>query len=233
MVPTPGAPQVYQLKVVLRDVTPLVWRRLLVASTTTIADLHASIQIAMGWEDLHLHQFRIYGKAYGVYHDGGISFADDPHQVTLADFRFRAGERFLYEYDFGDGWQHDIWLERILPHPSTQPYPVCSAGAGDCPPEDCGGPSGYRALLREQTSWDAVEALRADMGLIAERVLAFLDGGPRPTADDVDSSMPWNASRSARNGSPPSLTGAPSMWPCGQLERSDYAHPASARDDDR
>jgi hypothetical protein len=186
MVPTPVAPQVYQLKVVLRDVTPLVWRRLLVASTTTIADLHASIQIAMGWEDLHLHQFRIYGKAYGVYHDGGISFADDPHQVTLADFRFRAGERFLYEYDFGDGWQHDIWLERILPHPSTQPYPVCSAGAGDCPPEDCGGPSGYRALLREQTSWDAVEALRADMGLIAERVLTFLDGGPRPTADDVD-----------------------------------------------
>ena len=119
MVPTPGAPQVYQLKVVLRDVTPLVWRRLLVASTTTIADLHASIQIAMGWEDLHLHQFRIYGKAYGVYRDGGISFADDPHQVTLADFRFRAGERLLYEYDFGDGWQHDIWLERILPRPRT------------------------------------------------------------------------------------------------------------------
>ena len=183
---TPTAPLIYQLKVVLRDVTPLVWRRLLVTSTTTIADLHTIIQIAMGWEDLHLHQFRIYGKTYGVYRDGGMSFADDPHQVTLADFRLRVGERFLYEYDMGDFWQHDIWLERILPAESRRAYPFCHSGAGDCPPEDCGGPSGYCALLRDLTSWDAVEALRADMGLIAERVLAFLNGGPRPTVDDLD-----------------------------------------------
>ncbi len=186
MARTSAAPLIYQLKVVLRAVTPLVWRRLLVASTTTIADLHAIIQIAMGCEDLHLHQFRIYGKAYGVYRDGGITFADNPHQVRLADFRLRAGERFLYEYDMGDFWQHDIWLERILPRAPSQRYPVCSAGVGDCPPEDCGGPSGYRALLRELTSWDAVEALRADMGLIVERVLAFANGGPRPTIDDFD-----------------------------------------------
>jgi hypothetical protein len=185
MAPTPSAPLIYHLKIVLRDVTPLVWRRLLVASTT-IADLHASIQIAMGWEDLHLHQFRIYGKAYGVYHDGGISFADDPHQVTLADFRFRAGERFLYEYDMGDFWQHDIWLERILPAESRRAYPHCSAGAGDCPPEDCGGPSGYHTLLHELTSWDAMDALQTDMGLIAERILAFANGGSRPTTDDLD-----------------------------------------------
>ena len=65
MVATPVATPIYQLKIVLRDVTPMIWRRLLVASTTTIADLHASIQLAMGWEDLHLHQFLIYGKAYG------------------------------------------------------------------------------------------------------------------------------------------------------------------------
>jgi len=181
-----AAPMAYQLKVVLRDVTPLVWRRLLVASTTTIADLHAIIQLAMGWEDLHLHQFLIYGKAYGVYRDGGITFADNPHQVRLADFRLRAGERFRYDYDFGDDWQHDIWLERILPHASTQPYPMCSAGSGDCPPEDCGGPAGYRALLRDLTSWDAVETFEADMGLIVERVLAFANGGPRPTIDDGD-----------------------------------------------
>lgn len=186
MVPTSGTPVVYQLKVVLRDVTPLVWRRLLVTSTTTIADLHAIIQCAMGWEDLHLHQFMIYGKAYGVYHDGGMTFVDNPHQVTLAGFRLRAGERFRYEYDFGDGWQHDIWLERILPPTPTQHYPVCRGGHGDCPPEDCGGPAGYRALLRELTSWDAVETLRADLGLIAEQILAFLNGGPRPTPDDPD-----------------------------------------------
>ena len=186
MAPTPSAPLIYQLKIVLRDVTPMIWRRLLVTNTTTIADLHAIIQITMGWEDLHLHQFRIYGKAYGVYRDGGITFADNPHQVRLADFRMRAGERFVYEYDMGDFWQHDIWLEHVLSSTPTQRYPVCSAGAGDCPPEDCGGPSGYRGLLRDLTSWDAVEALRADMGLIVERVLAFANGGPRPTVDDFD-----------------------------------------------
>jgi hypothetical protein len=186
MAPTPSAPLIYQLKIVLRDVTPMIWRRLLVTDTTTIADLHTIIQITMGWEDLHLHQFRIYGKAYGVYRDGGVTFADNPHQVRLADFRLRAGERFLYEYDFGDGWQHDIWLERILPSAPSQRYPVCSAGGGDCPPEDGGGPSGYHALLRELTSWDAVETVRADMGLIVDRVLAFANGGPRPTVDDLD-----------------------------------------------
>lgn len=179
-------PPIYQLKVVLCHVTPMIWRRLLVSSTTTIADLHAILQIAMGWEDLHLHQFHIYGKAYGVYHDGGISFADDPHTVTLASFRLRAGERFAYEYDMGDFWQHDIWLERILPAVSPHALPHCIAGAGDCPPEDCGGPSGYRALLRELTSWDTLETLRTDMALLAERVLAFIDGGPRPTVEDAD-----------------------------------------------
>jgi hypothetical protein len=181
---TPTAPLIYQLKVVLRDVAPLIWRRLLVVSTTTIADLHTIIQLAMGWEDLHLHQFLIYGKAYGVYRDGGITFADNPQQVRLADFRLRAGERFRYEYDFGDGWQHDIWLERILPPTPTQRYPVCSAGAGDCPPEDCGGPAGYQDLCAEATAtvWEA----RDDLLLVAERLLAFYDGGPRPTEDDID-----------------------------------------------
>ena len=183
---TPAAPRIYQLKIVLRAVTPLVWRRVLVTNTTTIAELHAIIQIAMGWEDLHLHQFRIYGKAYGVYRAGGMSFADNPHQVTLATFRLRTGERFAYDYDMGDLWEHDIWLEHILPEDPPHAHPRCIAGAGDCPPEDCGGPIGYRALLRELTSWDTVEALRADMGLIAERILAFTDGGPRPNVDDRD-----------------------------------------------
>ena len=186
MAPIPSTLMIYQLKVVLRDVTPMVWRRLLVASTTTIADLHAIIQIAMGWEDHHLHQFHIYGKTYGVYRDGGMSFADDPHQVTLADFRLRAGERFLYEYDMGDFWQHDIWLERVLAPTPMQRYPVCSAGGGDCPPEDCGGPPGYQHVIEETSSlWTLMEA-RDDLLLVAERLLAFYDGGPRPTEDDSD-----------------------------------------------
>ena len=106
---------VYQLKVSLRDISPMIWRRLLVTSHTTIAQLHGILQIAMGWEDLHVHQFRIYGKAYGISRAGGIWFDDDPYQVRLSDFRLRASERFVYEYDMGDCWQHDIRLERVLP----------------------------------------------------------------------------------------------------------------------
>ena len=76
--------KVYQLKVSLRDVSPLIWRRLLVTSETSIAHLHAILQIAMGWEDVHLHRFRIHGKDYGIYRMGGIVFDDNPHQVRLS-----------------------------------------------------------------------------------------------------------------------------------------------------
>jgi len=138
---------VYQLKVSLRDISPMIWRRLLVTKDTTIAQLHDILQTVMGWEDLHLHQFRVYGKAYGVYRDGGMSFADDPYQVTLATFKLRVGERFVYEYDMGDFWQHDIRIERVLPLDLRKAYPVCTGGAGDCPPEDCGGPWGYADYL--------------------------------------------------------------------------------------
>ncbi|ABX07816.1 plasmid pRiA4b ORF-3 family protein (plasmid) [Herpetosiphon aurantiacus DSM 785] len=174
-----STPLIYHLKIVLRDITPQVWRRVQVAATTTIADLHAIIQTAMGWEDAHLHQLLIYGKAYGVYHDGGFSFADDPDQVRLADFRLRVGERFRYDYDMGDFWQHDIWIEHIRPAVPHRVYPHCHAGSGACPPEDCGGPPGYRALLRERTSWDMLDPLHAAMQLILERVQTFAAGGER------------------------------------------------------
>jgi len=177
---------VYQLKIALREVSPLIWRRLLVTSTTTIAHLHAIMQTAMGWEDLHLHQFRIHGKAYGVYRAGGLLFDDDPSQVHLCDFRLRAGERFLYEYDLGDLWQHDIRLERVWPLAPCKRYPICIDGAGDCPPEDCGGPAGYMTLLDERSSWPELLHAHDDVLLVAERLRAFLDGGPRPTDDETD-----------------------------------------------
>jgi len=177
---------VYQLKIVLRDVSPLVWRRVLVTSDTTIAALHAIVQTVMGWEDVHLHQFRIHGKAYGVFRGGGCTFAENPQQVHLSDFRLRRGERFLYEYDFGDYWQHDIRLEQVLPLDRQASYPACIAGHGACPPEDCGGPTGYMALRDERSSWPELLQARDDVLLVAERLLTFFDGGPRPTDDDGD-----------------------------------------------
>jgi hypothetical protein len=175
----------YQLKIVLRDISPLIWRRVLVTSDTTIAALHDILQTVMGWEDLHLHRFLIYGKAYGVWRMGGVSFADDPHQVRLGGFRFRVGEKFCYEYDFGAWWRHDIRVERVLPLDPKQPYPVCLAGGGTCPPEDCGGPAGYRASLDATQSWEAFWQAEEDIALVAQRLLDFAQGGPRPTHEEV------------------------------------------------
>jgi hypothetical protein len=177
---------IHQLRVTLRDVSPLVWRRLLVRSDTTIAQLHAVLQIAMGWEDVHLQQFRIHGKVYGVYHEGGMTFADNPHTVRLADFRLRKGERFVYEYDMGDCWQHDVRLEQVLPLHERTRYPVCTAGSGDCPPEDCGGPAGYVAFLLERGSWSAMNEVSEAMAVVAERIRDWQQGGPRPTWDDEE-----------------------------------------------
>ena len=88
---------IYQLRVWLREISPVIWRRLLVRSDSSIADLHYTLQLAMGWTDTHLHQFLIRGKSYGIAQMGGIGFTDDPHQVRLGRFRFRDNERFLYE----------------------------------------------------------------------------------------------------------------------------------------
>lgn len=140
----------------------------------------------MGWEDLHLHQFRIYGKAYGISRDGGMLFADNPYQVTLADFKLRARERFVYEYDMGDFWQHDVRIERVLPLDLRKAYPICTGGAGDCPPEDCGGPSGYCNLLEERCSWQELEQAHDDLLLVAQRLLEFSEGGRRPTEDETE-----------------------------------------------
>jgi len=111
--PPSSAPVVYQLRVVLRGVSPLIWRRLLVRSDSSIADVHTTLQISLSWTDEHLNRFVIHGREYGVSHFGGIGFRDDPQQVRLVDLGLRVGARFIYEYDFSDGWQHDVRIEQI------------------------------------------------------------------------------------------------------------------------
>lgn len=142
----------------------MIWRRLLVRSDSTIADLHYTLQIAMGWDDFHLHEFIIRGKRYGVSRIGGLSFTDNPRQVRLGDFQFRLNERFLYEYDFGDQWQHEIRIEKKLPLDSKKAYPVCIGGARAAPPEDCGGAWAFMALKQ-----------RYSVGYIAEQVMEMLE----------------------------------------------------------
>jgi hypothetical protein len=137
---------IYQLHVWLCEISPMIWRRLLVRSDSTIADLHYTLQIVMGWADTHLYRFRIRGRDYGISRIGGIGFRDDPHQVRLADIDFRHNERFLYEYDFGDLWQHVVRVERRLEIDAQRTYPLCIGGKRAALPEDCGGPSGFMAL---------------------------------------------------------------------------------------
>jgi hypothetical protein len=148
--PPTSSLSVYQLRVVLRGVSPLIWRRLLVRSDSSIADLHATLQLALGWSDEHLNRFVVHGREYGVAHPGGLWFRDDPHEVRLVDLGLRVGERFLYEYDFFDGWCHEIRVEAILPVERGRPYPVCTGGGRSTPPEGCGGPWAF--LEQRQSS---------------------------------------------------------------------------------
>ena len=141
--------EIYRLHVWIRQISPMIWRRLLLRGDSTIADLHYTLQIAFGWSDEHLHQFRIHGQAYGVYHDGGINFSTNPGLVKLSDFKFRKNERFIYEYDFGDFWEHSVRLEARLPAKGGKSHPYCIGGQRRAPPEDSGGPHEFMARLDE------------------------------------------------------------------------------------
>ena len=143
----------YQLKVVMLGVAPPVWRRLLVPANAKLDWLHAVLQVALGWTNSHLHQFTA-GEA--CYSDTGHYFAefeDDPEILEESTFTLRQiapqeGDVFRYEYDFGDSWEHEITVEKILPNPAAASFALCLAGARACPPEDCGGIPGYEELRK-------------------------------------------------------------------------------------
>jgi hypothetical protein len=140
---------VYQLKVTLEEVGPPVWRLLDVPGDITLAKLHSFIQLAMGWLDYHLHEFRIGEVAYGEpdpEFDNDLEVKDD-RRVRLDRAVDGVGVEFAYVYDFGDGWTHRVVVEHIHPHEPRIRYPRVLAGARACPPEDVGGPYGYIDFL--------------------------------------------------------------------------------------
>jgi len=141
-----------QLRITLREISPLIWRRLLVYSDTTLAHLHTILQIVFDWSDEHLHTFHIHGKDYG-------SNGADTRHVRLSTLRLRRGERFRYVYDYGAYWQCDIRLEAMLPRDPTHFYPVCIAAKRAAPPEECGGAWVYMQRLDQQRSHPPVDAL--------------------------------------------------------------------------
>jgi len=151
--------EVYQLRLRIKGVSPMIWRRLLVRGDSTIADLHFVIQIAFGWSDTYLNQFVINGKEYGVYHDGGVNFGDNPEKVHLSDVQFRVNEKFIYEYNFFDHWEHEIRVEKCLPVDATKTYPCCIGGHYAGPIEDCGGPIAFMKLLEHYSPWRIEEII--------------------------------------------------------------------------
>ena len=141
----------YQLKIKLLDIKPAIWRRIQVQDCTLV-DLHEYIQAAFGWENYHLHQFEIDGVQYSQPAPDGDDFDmgfEDETLVGLSKLIPKSAKktRWVYEYDFGDGWRHEVLFEAFPPVDPKAKYPLCLEGERACPPEDCGGPWGYGGLL--------------------------------------------------------------------------------------
>jgi hypothetical protein len=144
----------YQLQVLLNGIQPAIWRRLQVSGTANLGWLHAVLQVAMGWTNSHLHQFICGEHMYADPSAQLEQYEGDP--PVLDERKFRVSELLkdiheglVYEYDFGDSWEHIVTVEKILPvDASTSAAAVCLAGSRACPPEDCGGIGGYVELLK-------------------------------------------------------------------------------------
>lgn len=151
---TPAEPiiaPICQLKVTLLGTRPPIWRRLLVPADSTLAYLHNVLQAAFGWQNSHLHEFRVGRVRYGSPDPMEFSFGGPS---TISEKRTLVGEvlgwaraKAVYTYDFGDSWDHSITVEKILPPDPTQNYPLCTAGELNGPPEDCGGVPGFYNFL--------------------------------------------------------------------------------------
>jgi hypothetical protein len=140
--------EVLTLRVELAGTSPLVWRRVLVNASSTFEDLHDVLQLAMGWEDYHLHAFRVGDLRIGIADDDDDDEAPltDEASVSLGDV-VGVGGRFVYEYDFGDCWEHDVEVEASDEVPRALERPVCVGGERACPLEDSGGVAGYEEFL--------------------------------------------------------------------------------------
>jgi hypothetical protein len=169
---------IYQLLVTLKDCQPPIWRRIQVPGDIALSRLHAVLQIVMGWTNSHLHHFKAGGRYYG---EPDPEFADmievvDERQVRLNQIAPDVKARFVYEYDFGDSWEHELVVEKILSPEKGAQYPCCMDGQRACPPEDVGGVWGYQ---------DFLEAMRDPRHPEHEDMVEWIGGEFDPKAFDV------------------------------------------------
>ena len=160
MKPAQNPIEIYQLRLVLRETSPHIWRRFLVRSDSSIVDLHQTIQIAFGWSGRRAFAFEVQGHRQGVRLEGHA------RDMLLADFRFYVKERFTYAYNTTEQesrpWRCEIRLEQKLAIDARQHYPRCIGGVGAPPPELCGGPLAFESL-RDQFTPEYVAWWTAEM----------------------------------------------------------------------
>jgi hypothetical protein len=163
---------VYQFKIELAEISPLIWRRILVPSDYNFWDLHVAIQDSLGWLDYHLHHFSMKKKGKKANDDIGIPdfdrFDDMPEifpgwEISIQTYFHDLGATATYMYDYGDSWRHSIQLDGYMFKEKNIKYPICIAGERACPPEDCGGVGGYLELLKtlsdpEDEDYEAMKA---------------------------------------------------------------------------
>lgn len=173
----PSPVRLLQLKIQLLDISPAIWRRVLVPAAFTLEELHGVIQVAMGWESIHLYRFLVGDIYYG---------SSDLHirspRLSLAALHLRKGASFLYEYDMGDFWRHAVIVEGERDAKPGQRYPACTGGAHACPPEDCGGPDAYAERRAQARGLDAID----DYMTMAEAVEETVLNGNRDFLKDED-----------------------------------------------
>jgi hypothetical protein len=146
----PRSGAIYEFKVTLKESHPPIWRRIQVPDCT-LGELHEFLQVVMGWEDCHLHQFIVKGQYYGPSDPEDLEWGTekgDEEKISVSQIARTAPKlRFTYEYDFGDSWQHEILLEKFLEPEPNETYPRCIEGERASPPEDVGGTGGYSDFL--------------------------------------------------------------------------------------
>jgi hypothetical protein len=173
----PSHLSLYQLKVTLRDSKPPIWRRIQVTSAIRLSTLHRVLQVVMGWEGAHLHQFLAHGMYYGTPHpDFGFEVKNEKN-VSLQQVVSGVKDKLIYEYDFGDSWEHELRVEKMLSLEAGKRYPICLTGKRACPPEDCGGIWGYARFL---------EAIRDPEHPEHDEMVEWVGGDFDPDAFDLD-----------------------------------------------
>ncbi|MBN1656744.1 MAG: DUF1841 family protein [Deltaproteobacteria bacterium] len=171
-----------QLRLSLVDSEPEIWRRILVPDSYTLCDLHYVIQIAMGWENEHLHGFRQKNRTFGPKGPNSFDQDEDEDGVLINEVLIKTGSKFLYEYDFGDDWEHVVELEGILQAEPKTPLPFCVEGENACPPEDIGGVWRYNSIV-EALGDSGDPTARED---IDEDLLEWLGSDFSPERFDLD-----------------------------------------------